>query len=100
MPVLPPSELALIATWSIKASNIPSLEGDVGNYLEYDSNVHAVVDFYGPTDLSVFYDCPITKDRNLTSEQKKRVFGDVDNISHIFDLANPIKYSSEWFNSI
>jgi acetyl esterase/lipase len=77
------------------SSNISSLEGNVGNYLEFDSNVHAVVDFYGPTDLSVFYDCPITKDRILTSEQKKRVFGDVDNISNIFDLANPIRYISK-----
>ena len=32
------------------------------------------------------------KNPNLTAEQKMRVFGDVDNISEVFDLANPIRY--------
>jgi acetyl esterase/lipase len=74
------------------SSNNSLVAGDVGNYLEYDTNVNAVVDFYGPTDLNVFYECPITKDKNLSDEQKMKVFGDVDNISEVFDLANPINY--------
>ncbi len=77
------------------SSNNSLVAGDVGNYLEYDTNVNAVVDFYGPTDLNVFYECPITKDKNLSDEQKMRVFGDVDNISEVFDLANPIKYIND-----
>ena len=74
------------------SSNNKLLNGNVGNYLDYENHVNAVVDFYGPTDLNVFYECPITKDKNLSDEQKMKVFGDVDNISEVFDLANPINY--------
>ena len=68
------------------------LNGNVGNYLNYENHVNAVVDFYGPTDLNVFYDCPITDGKKLTIEQKTRVFGNVENISEKFELANPINY--------
>ena len=68
------------------------LNGNVGNYLNYENHVNAVVDFYGPTDLNVFYDCPITDGKKLTIEQKTRVFGNVENISKKFELANPINY--------
>ena len=68
------------------------LNGNVGNYLNYENHVNAVVDFYGPTDLNAFYDCPITGGKALTIEQKIRVFGNVENISEKFELANPINY--------
>ena len=68
------------------------LNGNVGNYLNYENHVNAVVDFYGPTDLNAFYDCPITDGKALTIEQKTRVFGNVENISKKFELSNPINY--------
>ena len=74
------------------SSNSKLLKGNVGNYLNYENHVNAVVDFYGITDLNVYYDCPSTKGKELTIEQKKSVFGDVKNISKKFELANPINY--------
>ena len=74
------------------SSNNNLLKGNVGSYLNYENHVNAVVDFYGPTDLNVFYDCPITKGKSLTKEQKIRVFGNIEKISEKFELANPIKY--------
>ena len=78
------------------SSNNKSVEGAVGEYLTYPSHVDAVVDFYGPTDLSVFYDCPITSDKKLTMKQRTKLFGeDIYDIPDKVQAANPVNYIDE-----
>lgn len=56
---------------------------DVGEYLEYSSRVQAVVDMFGPTDLTVQFE------GNPTSKSDNAVFGGFDPA-----LASPVTYVS------
>ncbi len=55
---------------------------DVGQYLDQPSQVHAVVDYFGPADLTVPY--------YAMSSQILRVFGSKDNLAK----ASPVTYAS------
>lgn len=64
----------------------PSAGWDVGPYLDYSSQVQAVVDFFGPTDLT---------DRSLFNLIRKwglNEFGDIRYTSPVLIAASPITY--------
>jgi acetyl esterase/lipase len=64
----------------------PSAGWDVGDYLGYSSQVQAVVDFFGPTDLTArsLY--------NLIQKWGLREFGDIRYTSPVLIAASPITY--------
>lgn len=69
------------------------LNGDLGNHLNQNSDVHAVIDWYGPTDLLRIDDCPKIK-RKKRNEDPRNAFigGPVQKNKIITQMANPITY--------
>jgi acetyl esterase/lipase len=73
-----------------------SVEGDVGEFLNFSSHIDAVVDFYGPTDMSVFDDCLKRMGKDFKSPRKIPLFDNfVDQVPKEVQRANPIKYIKE-----
>ena len=69
------------------------LEGSLGNHLEQNSDVHAVVDWYGPVDLQEMDNCRdiVRKKRN---EDPRNIFigGPISENKTLTQLANPVTY--------
>ena len=73
-----------------------SVEGNVGKYLNFSSHIDAVVDFYGPTDMSVFDDCLKTMGKEFKSPRKIPLFDNfVDQVPKLVQRANPISFIRE-----
>jgi acetyl esterase/lipase len=73
-----------------------SVEGNVGEFLNFSSHIDAVVDFYGPTDMSVFDDCLKRMGKDFKSPRKIPLFDNfVDQVPKEVQRANPIKYIKE-----
>ena len=73
-----------------------SVEGNVGEFLNFSSHIDAVVDFYGPTDMSVFDDCLKRMGKEFKSPRKIPLFDNfVDQVPKEVQRANPIKYIKE-----
>jgi acetyl esterase/lipase len=66
------------------------IEGDVGEYTSYSSSVNAVVDWFGPIDISVMDSCKRSKDVN--SPEAILIGGPIDENLDKCALANPITY--------
>ena len=66
----------------------------MGNHLDQNSDVHAVVDWYGPTDLSQINDCSKIVLQKPKGEDPRNLFigGPVDENKILTQLANPITY--------
>ena len=69
------------------------LEGSLGNHLDQNSDVHAVVDWYGPTDLSQMDDCPnIIRPKRNEDVRSLFIGGPINKNEILTQLANPIIY--------
>ncbi len=70
------------------------LNGSLGNHLDQNSDVHAVVDWYGPTDLSQMNDCSkiVRQTPNRGDARNLFIGGPVDENKVLTQLANPITY--------
>lgn len=66
------------------------IEGNVGEYTSYSSSVNAVVDWFGPIDISVMDSCKRSKDVN--SPEAILIGGPIDENLDKCALANPITY--------
>ena len=75
------------------------LNGDLGNHLNQNSDVHAVIDWFGPTDLLRFDDCPKIK-RKKRNEDPRNAFigGPIQKNKIITQMANPITYLNSKHN--
>ena len=73
-----------------------SVEGNVGKFLNFSSHIDAVVDFYGPTDMSVFDGCLKRMGKEFKSPRKIPLFDNfVDQVPKEVQRANPITYIKE-----
>ena len=74
--------------------NEMDLNGSLGNHLDQNSDVHAVVDWYGPTDLSQMDDCPkIVRQTSRRGDARSSFIGGVvDEEKIITQMANPITH--------
>ena len=73
-----------------------SVEGNVGKYLNFSSHIDAVVDFYGPTDISVFDDCLKKLGKEFKHPRKISLFDNyLDQVPREVQRANPIAYVKE-----
>ena len=71
------------------------LNGSLGNYLDQNSDVHAVIDWYGPIDLLTLDDCPnIERSTRVKNKKNPSVFigGPPSENKIQYELANPITY--------
>ena len=70
------------------------LKGSLGDHLDQNSDVHAVVDWYGPTDLSQMDDCPKIERKTSGRGDARSAFigGPVDENKIITQMANPITH--------
>lgn len=67
---------------------------DEGEYLEYSSDVQAVVSFYGPTDLSVNLDCIDTKKRFADTRSDRQMLG-VYSFSSLAEGKDPLSLADK-----
>jgi len=71
------------------------LDGSLGNYLDQNSDVHSVIDWYGPIDLLTLDDCPnIERTTRVKNKKNSSVFigGPPSKNKIQYELANPITY--------
>lgn len=69
------------------------LEGTVGNYTSYSSEVDAVCDWFGPTDFLIMDSCGSLLNHNASdSPESSLIGGDIQNNQIKCSLANPITY--------
>ena len=69
------------------------IEGDVGQYLKYNSSVDAVVDWFGPTDFLVMDTCGSQLVHNAAdSPESNLIGGPIQDNKDRCELANPITY--------
>jgi acetyl esterase/lipase len=69
------------------------IEGQVGNYLSYSSSVHAVVDWFGPTDFQRMDSCGSEMVHDADdSPESILVGGPIQENEDLCALANPISY--------
>lgn len=69
------------------------IEGDVGQYLSYNSSVDAVVDWFGPTDFLVMNSCGSQLDHNAAnSPESSLIGGPIQQNKDKCELANPVTY--------
>ncbi len=85
--------VALLGT----TGDVKELEGDVGKHLDQSSRVQCVVDFFGPTDMSLFWEHaePVTnifKAKPNESPISKLFGGPVAEKKDIVHLANPVAF--------
>jgi acetyl esterase/lipase len=74
------------------AHDIPELEGDLGNR-EISSHVHAVCDWYGPSDFLRMNDVPGTMDHNAPDSPESQLLGaPIQQNPDLVAKANPITY--------
>ena len=72
------------------------MEGDVGPFLDFDSHVDAVVDWYGPTDFLIMDICGSRMNHdNIKSPESSLVGGAIQNNKEKVKAANPITYISK-----
>jgi acetyl esterase/lipase len=91
-----------IGVWGISAGgHLAALLGtssgteefEVGDYLDQPSNVQAVADWCGPTDILRFKEHPSTVDRDRPGSMFERLFGGpVLEKKELVEKANPIAY--------
>ena len=75
------------------SSNIDVLEGDIGNFLNFDSHVDAVVNWYGPTDFLIMDDCGSKLVHNNPNSPESLLIGKpIQEYPEEVMNANPIKY--------
>ena len=71
------------------------IEGSVGDYLSYSSQVQAVVDWFGPTDFLRMGDVPGASNHNRPHSPESRLIGGpIQANPELSTLANPITYIS------
>ena len=71
------------------------MEGNVGEFLDYDSNVNAVVDWFGPTDFLLMDICGSKMVHNaVNSPESKLIGGAIQENKEKASAANPINYIS------
>lgn len=85
--------VALLGT----TGGVKELEGHVGKHLDVSSKVQCVVDWYGPTDMSVYFDQAgpenILKANNRDQSPLIKLFGGtVEQKPDLVQLANPIHF--------
>jgi len=69
------------------------IEGNVGQYTTYNSSVHAVVDWFGPTDFLVMDSCGSNMAHNASnSPESSLIGGPIQDNKDKCALANPITY--------
>ena len=71
------------------------MEGNVGEFLDYDSNVNAVVDWFGPTDFLLMDICGSKMVHDaVNSPESKLIGGEIQENKEKASAANPINYIS------
>lgn len=81
--------VALLGT----AGNVSSLEGSVGGNVQYQSNVQAVCDWYGPSNFETIGNYPSSIDRSLpTCPEAKLIGGNLKDNLEKARAASPITY--------
>jgi len=69
------------------------LKGSLGNHLGQNSDVHAVIDWYGPTDLMAMDDCSKIERKKRNGDAREAfIGGPVQENKMITQLANPITH--------
>jgi acetyl esterase/lipase len=69
------------------------IEGDVGPYTAYSSSVHAIVDWFGPTDFLVMDSCGSSLVHNASNSPESSLIGGlIQNKKYECALANPVTY--------
>ena len=74
--------------------NEMDLNGSLGNHLDQNSDVHAVVDWYGPTDLSQMDKCPKIERKASRRGDARSAFlgGPIEENKVNVQMANPITH--------
>jgi len=71
------------------------MEGNVGEFLDYESNVNAVVDWFGPTDFLLMDICGSKMVHDaINSPESKLIGGAIQENKEKASAANPINYIS------
>ena len=71
------------------------MEGNSGSFLDYDSHVNAVVDWFGPTDFLLMDICGSKMVHNaVNSPESKLIGGAIQENKEKASAANPINYIS------
>ena len=77
-------------------SYVDSMEGNVGNYVDYQSHVNAVVDWFGPTDFLIMDECGSRITHNNPDSPESLLIGNpIQDYKKDVMLANPITYISK-----
>jgi dipeptidyl aminopeptidase/acylaminoacyl peptidase len=72
------------------------LEGNLGKYTESASHVHAVVDFFGPTNFLMMNRCGSRIDHDAEdSPESSLIGGAIQDFKLKTELANPMNYVNE-----
>jgi acetyl esterase/lipase len=75
---------------------IADIEGKLGKFTTYSSRVHAVVDWFGPTDLLIMDSCGSSfKHNDVKSPESSLIGGAIQENKDKVALANPISYVSK-----
>jgi acetyl esterase/lipase len=77
-------------------SYVDSMEGNVGNYVDYQSHVNAVVDWFGPTDFLIMDECGSKiVHNNINSPESLLIGNPIQDYPKLVIMANPITYISK-----
>jgi len=72
------------------------MEGNVGNYVDYQSHVNAVVDWFGPTDFLIMDECGSRITHNNPDSPESLLIGNpIQDYPEQVIMANPITYISK-----
>ncbi len=82
-----------LATMAGTTSHNKMMEGNVGSFLDYDSHVNAVVDWFGPTDFLLMDICGSRMVHDaINSPESKLIGGAIQENKDKASAANPITY--------
>lgn len=75
--------------------NVAALEGDLGQHTHKSSRVHAVANYYGPSDLLSMNDFPSRIDHNAANSPESLLIGTpIQDAKRLARAASPISYVS------
>ena len=84
-----------LAAMAGTTSHNKMLEGNIGSFLDYDSHVNAVVDWFGPTDFLLMDICGSRMVHDaINSPESKLIGGAIQENKDKATAANPITYLS------
>lgn len=77
-------------------NEVADIEGELGQFTKFNSNVHAVIDWYGPTNFLIMDECGSSFQHNgIKSPESTLIGGEIQKNKDKVALANPITYVTE-----